>query len=150
LAFHFPGQGSQSLGMLSELSTRFSLVQDTFQQASDVLHYDLWELTQKGPEEKLNQTEFTQPALLAADVAVWKCWKASEGPDPEVLAGHSLGEYAALVAADAMTFEAAMEVVALRGRAMQMAVPVGTGAMAAIVGLDDKQVIALCDRASAG
>lgn len=150
LAFHFPGQGSQSLGMLSELSEQFSIVRDIFSSASDVLQYDLWGLTQQGPAEKLNQTEFTQPAMLAADFAVWQCWKSLQGADPQWMAGHSLGEYAALVAAEAITFEAAIEVVALRGRAMQAAVPEGVGAMAALIGLDDKVVSEVCEVAAEG
>lgn len=148
IGFHFPGQGSQSLGMLSELSQRFSIVEEIFEIASAVLDYDLWILTQDGPEEKLNQTEFTQPAMLAADFAVWECWKSVEGMDPQLLAGHSLGEYTALVVAEAMTLEAAIDVVALRGRAMQAAVPKDVGAMAAIIGLDDKSVLEICESAA--
>ena len=147
-AFHFPGQGSQSLGMLSEMAAQFPIVNDIFERASDVLAYDLWALTQQGPEEKLNQTEFTQPAMLAADFALWGCWKSMGGPDPKILAGHSLGEYAAFVAAEAITLESAIEVVALRGQAMQAAVPAGEGAMAAIIGLDNKAVSSVCEEAA--
>lgn len=150
IAFHFPGQGSQSLGMLSELAQHFPIVNDIFTRASDVLGYDLWQLTQSGPEEQLNKTEYTQPAMLAADFAVWECWKASHGADPMLLAGHSLGEYAALVVAESLTFEAAIDVVALRGKAMQAAVPEGSGAMAAIIGLDDEAIIDVCERAANG
>jgi len=134
--------------MLSELAAQFPIVEEIFERASQVLDYDLWVLTQDGPEEKLNQTEFTQPAILAADFAVWECWKTVEGMDPHMLAGHSLGEYAALVAAESMTLEAAVDVVALRGRAMQAAVPEGDGAMAAIIGLDDKAILDVCEAAA--
>jgi [acyl-carrier-protein] S-malonyltransferase len=143
-AFLFPGQGSQSLMMLSGLASQFPIVHTIFEEASQVLDYDLWALTQTGPEEKLNQTEFTQPALLAADYAVWQCWKSLAGADPVLLAGHSLGEYAALVAAGAMQLVDAIDVVAFRGRAMQAAVPEGSGAMAAIIGLDDANVLTIC------
>ncbi len=148
LAFHFPGQGSQSLGMLAELVKPFSVVNETFERASQVLHYDLWSLIQEGPLEKLNQTEFTQPAMLAADFAIWQCWKSLNGPSPQVLAGHSLGEYAALVVAGSMRFEAAVEVVALRGQAMQVAVPKDKGAMAVIIGLDNSAILSICKEAA--
>ena len=129
----FPGQGSQSVGMLSELSAQFPLVKNIFSKASDILHYDLWDLVQNGPAEKLDQTEFTQPALLATDVAMYECWKLSHAEKPQFLAGHSLGEYAALVCAQAITFEDAIALVAARGKFMQEAVAPGEGAMAAIV-----------------
>src|SRR3990167_3796601 len=134
-ALLFPGQGSQSVGMLAELNTQLPIIKNIFSNASDVLGYDLWDLTQNGPAEKLDQTEFTQPALLAADVALWECWKSLHKPMPSLLAGHSLGEYAALVAADALDFKDAISLVALRGQYMQSAVKPGEGAMAAIVGL---------------
>ncbi len=143
-AFLFPGQGSQSVGMLAELNTQFPAIKNIFSKASDVLGYDLWDLTQNGPVEKLDQTEFTQPALLAADVALWECWKSLNKPMPAMLAGHSLGEYAALVAADALDFKDAISLVSLRGQYMQSAVEPGAGAMAAIVGLEDDVVVQIC------
>src|SRR3990167_11232399 len=143
-ALLFPGQGSQSIGMLSELATQHSQVNDIFSIASDILHYDLWALTQNGPEEQLNQTEFTQPALLAADVAMHECWKISNTEKPAFLAGHSLGEYAALVAAESLSFTDAIALVAARGKYMQEAVLPGKGAMAAIVGLSDDAVVDIC------
>lgn len=149
-ALLFPGQGSQSIGMLSNLAARFPVVETTFAQASAVLNYDLWGLVQNGPEQKLNQTEFTQPALLAADIAVWRCWLLQGGDKPSVMAGHSLGEYAALVAAEALSFTDAIELVAHRGRYMQEAVVEGDGAMAAIVGLEDAKVQELCEEVALG
>lgn len=147
-AFLFPGQGSQSVGMLSDLSEKFPLIKNIFSNASDVLHYDLWHLVQNGPVEKLDQTEYTQPALLAADIALWECWKSLHKPMPAMLAGHSLGEYAALVAANALDFHDAISLVALRGQYMQSAVKPGEGAMAAIVGLEDSAVIEACKNAA--
>lgn len=144
IALLFPGQGSQSVGMLSELAARHALVKDIFSQASTVLQYDLWELTQQGPADTLDQTEFTQPALLAADVAVYACWKLSTDRVPRFFAGHSLGEYAALVCADAITLADAISLVAARGKFMQEAVAPGKGAMAAIVGLEDSAVETIC------
>lgn len=144
IAFVFPGQGSQSVGMLSELAGQFPLVKATYEQASDALDYDLWQLVQAGPVEILNQTQHTQPALLAAGVAVWRVWSAQQGAQPVLLAGHSLGEYTALVCAGALEFAAAIRLVAARGRYMQEAVPEGQGAMAAIVGLSDEQVREIC------
>ncbi|MHB8472669.1 MAG: ACP S-malonyltransferase [Gammaproteobacteria bacterium] len=146
----FPGQGSQSVGMLQALAAQYAVVEATFASASDVLGYDLWQLVQKGPEEELNQTTKTQPAMLAAGVAVWRVWRALGGPGPIVMAGHSLGEYTALVCADALAFEAAVALVAERGRLMQAAVPGGVGAMAAILGLDDDGVRAACAAAAQG
>lgn len=149
LAFVFPGQGSQSVGMLSQLATQFPHVQATFSEASDVLGYDLWQLVSDGPAESLNQTERTQPAMLAAGIAVWRCWQSVTDITPSFLAGHSLGEYTALVAAGAMQFADAIKLVEQRGLFMQQAVPVGTGAMAAVLGLEDDVVRTLCSQASA-
>jgi [acyl-carrier-protein] S-malonyltransferase len=150
LAIVFPGQGSQSLGMLSELASSYPLVNETFAEASDVLGYDLWKLAQDGPEEELNRTDKTQPAMLAAGVAVWRVWQHAGGAVPGVMAGHSLGEYTALVCAGALGFSEAISLVEERGRCMQSAVPAGVGAMAAILGLDDATVTDVCSRAAAG
>lgn len=149
-AIVFPGQGSQSVGMLKELAQEQSVVNSIFVRASKILDYDLWELAQKGPQEKLDKTEFTQPALLAADVAVFECWKQLGGPTPAFMAGHSLGEYAALVCAQALPFEEAIQLVSQRGKYMQEAVATGEGAMAAIIGLDEAQVKEVCQEASEG
>ena len=146
----FPGQGSQSVGMLSELAEAFPLVQQTFAEASEALGYDLWQLIQQGPADDLNQTARTQPAMLASGVAVWRVWQAEGGPSPKLMAGHSLGEYTALVCADAMGFSDAVSLVADRGRFMQEAVPAGSGGMAAILGLDDDQVRSVCSEAAQG
>jgi len=145
LAFVFPGQGSQSVGMLDALAAVYPLVNSTFNEASDALGYDLWSIVSSGPEDRLNKTEITQPAMLAAGVAVWRVWEADGGPMPTVMAGHSLGEYTALTCAGALAFGDAIRLVADRGRYMQEAVPAGQGAMAAVVGLEDDQVRALCD-----
>lgn len=150
LAMMFPGQGSQSVGMLAALAAAAPAVQETFAEASAVLGYDLWVLCQQGPEEQLAQTERTQPAMLAAGIAAWRAWLAKGGPMPVLLAGHSLGEYSALVAARALDFTAAVDLVRFRGEAMQRAVPAGTGAMAAIIGLDDALIEAACAEAAAG
>lgn len=150
LAFIFPGQGSQSVGMLNALAEVSPEVKSTFASASEVLGYDLWALVQNGPEQELNRTDKTQPAMLSAGVAVWRAWQQRSGPRPGYLAGHSLGEYTALVCADALSFEQAVMAVAERGRYMQEAVPAGQGAMAAILGLDDAAVIAVCDAARQG
>lgn len=144
----FPGQGSQSVGMLAELASANPVVQETFGQASDILGYDLWKLTQEGPEEKLGQTERTQPALLSTGVAIYRVWRSEGGPLPMAMAGHSLGEYTALVCAGRLDFETAVALVRDRGAAMQRAVPLGQGAMAAILGLEDEQVRAACDEAA--
>jgi [acyl-carrier-protein] S-malonyltransferase len=149
LAVVFPGQGSQSVGMLSDLAGT-PQVADTFAQASEVLGYDLWQLVQDGPVEELNQTSRTQPAMLAAGVAVWRAWQARGGAQPVVMAGHSLGEYTALVCAGALQFSDAVALVAERGRCMQSAVPEGAGAMAAILGLDDAAVAGVCETAAQG
>lgn len=150
LAFVFPGQGSQSLGMLAELGAQQSVIIDTFAEASAALGYDLWALTQQGPEEQLNQTDKTQPAILAASVALWRLWQAEGGARPAFVAGHSLGEYSALVAAGSLPFADAVKLVELRGQLMQQAVPAGQGGMAAILGLDDADVLAACTEAAQG
>ena len=146
----FPGQGSQAVGMLSDLAGASPEVGDAFAQASEVLGYDLWQLVQNGPAEELNQTARTQPAMLAAGVAVWRVWQARGGAMPVVMAGHSLGEYTALVCAGALRYGDAISLVAERGRCMQSAVPEGVGAMAAILGLDDAAVTGVCDTAAQG
>lgn len=143
-AFVFPGQGSQSVGMLTALAADGPWVTDTFEQASAVLGFDLWALCQHGPEAELNRTENTQPAMLAADIATWRAWRELGGACPRQMAGHSLGEYAALVAAGSIDFSDAVRLVALRGRLMQQATPEGVGAMAAILGMDDHELEALC------
>ena len=149
-AFVFPGQGSQSVGMLAPLAASEPLVQQTFAEASDVLGYDLWKLCQGGPEEQLGRTERTQPALLAAGVATWRVWRKHGGGIPAAMAGHSLGEYSALVCSGALDFRTAVALVQFRGQAMQAAVPAGQGAMAAILGLDDADVEAACREAAQG
>lgn len=150
MAMVFPGQGSQAVGMLSDLAETSPQVVETFEQASDLLGYDLWQLVQQGPAEELNQTARTQPAMLAAGVAVWRAWQAREGAPPVVMAGHSLGEYTALVCAGALQFGDAVALVAERGRCMQSAVQEGVGAMAAILGLDDAAVAGVCETAAKG
>lgn len=147
-AMVFPGQGSQTIGMLAELAQEFPIVLETFQQASDVLGYDLWRLTQEGPAEELNKTWKTQPALLAASVAIFKVWQ-QKYPElkPTMMAGHSLGEYSALVCAGVIGFQDAIKLVELRGQFMQQAVPAGTGAMYAIIGLDNESIIKACAQA---
>ena len=149
-AFVFPGQGSQSVGMLAALAAAEPAVRATFAAASEVLAYDLWQLVSEGPEEALNATERTQPAMLAAGVAVWRVWRGRGGALPARVSGHSLGEFTALVCAGALEFPAAVELVRFRGQLMQEAVPVGSGAMAAILGLDDEAVLAVCREAAAG
>jgi len=150
LAFVFPGQGSQSEGMLSTLAAEFSEVEATYREAAEVLGYDLWDIVQNGPADKLNSTDITQPAMLAAGVAVWRVWQARGGAQPVVLAGHSLGEYTALVCGGSLAFTDAIKLVAERGRLMQAAVPVGTGAMAAVLGLEDDVVRQACSDAADG
>jgi [acyl-carrier-protein] S-malonyltransferase len=150
LAIVFPGQGSQSVGMLAELAAAYPDVQATFAEASGVLGYDLWALTQNGPEADLNQTDRTQPAMLAAGVAVWRAWCKQGGAMPAFMAGHSLGEYTALVCAGSLAFTDGIRLVAERGRRMQEAVPAGVGAMAAILGLEDDQVRQACADAAQG
>jgi [acyl-carrier-protein] S-malonyltransferase len=144
LALVFPGQGSQSVGMLSALAAGEPLVEQTFAEASEALGYDLWKLCQSGPEADLNTTERTQPAMLAAGVATWRVWRRRGGPAPAMMSGHSLGEFTALVCAEALDFRTAVDLVRFRGRAMQEAVPAGQGAMAAVLGLDDGDVVSAC------
>lgn len=146
----FPGQGSQEIGMLKELSEVYPIVQEIFSEASSVLGYDLWNLVQEGSAEKLGQTWVTQPALLAASVAIFKVWQQKEGAKPDFMAGHSLGEYSALVCAGVIDFRDAIKLVELRGKLMQEAVPVGTGAMYAIIGLDNDVVVKACKEAEQG
>ncbi|MFC5437608.1 ACP S-malonyltransferase [Rhodanobacter umsongensis] len=150
LAFVFPGQGSQSVGMLAELAVAHAEVQATFEEASQGAGIDLWGLTAPGQEEELNRTENTQPALLAASVAVWRVWQKLGGAQPAQLSGHSLGEYSALVCAGALSLHDAAALVAERGRLMQAAVPAGVGAMAAILGGDDAQIAAVCEEVAQG
>lgn len=150
LAFVFPGQGSQSVGMLAELAVAHPEVQTTFEEASQGAGLDLWNLAANGPEDQLNRTENTQPALLAASVAVWRVWQKLGGAQPSQLSGHSLGEYSALVCANALSLHDAASLVAERGRLMQAAVPAGVGAMAAILGGDDAQIAAVCEEVAQG
>lgn len=149
-AMVFPGQGSQAVGMLAELAEQYPIVTETFAQASDVLGYSLWDLVQNGPEEELNKTWKTQPALLAASVAIWRVWQQKQGKMPQMMAGHSLGEYSALVCAGVIDFAAAIKLVELRGQLMQEAVPAGTGAMYAIIGLDNDAIAKACEEAAQG
>ncbi|MEM6638667.1 MAG: ACP S-malonyltransferase [Pseudomonadota bacterium] len=149
-AFFFPGQGSQSVGMMDDLAANHPQAQETFAEASDALGVDLWNLVQNGPESRLNQTAWTQPAMLAADVATYRIWRDKGGAEPDVMAGHSLGEYAALVCAEAVGFEDAIRLVARRGHLMQSAVAEGEGAMVASIGLDDDTVRSLCAEVAQG
>jgi len=150
LALVFPGQGSQKVGMLAELAEQFSVVKDTFSEASDVLGYDLWQLVQEGEQEALNQTEKTQPALLTSSVAIWRVWNEQGGAAPALLAGHSLGEFSALVCSGVISFADGVSLVQQRGAFMQSAVPAGEGAMAAIIGLSDEQINEACETAAQG
>ena len=150
LAFVFPGQGSQKIGMLAELAAEYPVVQATFAEASDVLGYDLWALVQTGQQEEINLTERTQPLLLTASVAVWRVWNEKGGAQPVLMAGHSLGEWSALVCAGVVEFKAAVKIVQLRGKYMQDAVPAGVGAMSAIIGLDDAAILDACKKAAQG
>ncbi|SHE99488.1 ACP S-malonyltransferase [Vibrio gazogenes] len=149
-AIVFPGQGSQTVGMLAELGEQYDVVQQTFAEASDALGYDLWSLVRNGPAEDLNQTFRTQPALLAASVAIWRVWQSLGLEMPTILAGHSLGEYSALVCAGVIDFNQAIKLVELRGQLMQEAVPAGSGAMFAIIGLDDNAIANACIEAANG
>ncbi len=148
--FVFPGQGSQSVGMMNLLAESYPVIEETFNEASETLGYDLWSLVKDGPKEKLNSTEITQPAMLTAGVATWRAWQLASGANPAVMAGHSLGEYTALVCAEALDFADAVSLVADRASYMQDAVPAGEGAMAAILGLDDDAVRKLCQDNAAG
>ncbi|MDM9614716.1 ACP S-malonyltransferase [Kosakonia cowanii] len=149
-AFVFPGQGSQTVGMLADMAATWPVIEETFQEASAVLGYDLWALVQQGPAEELNKTWQTQPALLTASVALWRVWQQQGGKTPALMAGHSLGEYSALVCAGVIAFADAVRLVELRGKFMQDAVPAGTGAMSAIIGLDDAAIAQACEAAAEG
>lgn len=149
-AFVFPGQGSQSVGMLADLAAAYPLVEETFREASDTLGYDLWQLVSQGPVEELNKTWQTQPALLAASVAIYRVWQQQGGEQPVLMAGHSLGEYSALVCSGVLNFADAIKLVELRGKLMQEAVPEGTGAMQAIIGLDDAAIRQACEESAQG
>lgn len=150
LAFVFPGQGSQSHGMLAELAAAHPLIEAVFAEASDGAGVDLWQISQNAEDDRLGQTEFTQPALLAANIALWRLWQQLGGPQPTILSGHSLGEYAALVASGALGLKHGAHLVRLRGQFMQAAVPAGTGAMAAVLGAEDAQVEQVCVQCSSG
>ncbi|MDH1088046.1 ACP S-malonyltransferase [Pantoea brenneri] len=149
-AFVFPGQGSQTVGMLVDLAATYPQVEETFREASAVLGYDLWQLVSQGPAEELNKTWQTQPALLAASVAIYRVWRQQGGEQPSMMAGHSLGEYSALVCAGVLDFADAIKLVELRGQLMQEAVPEGTGAMQAIIGLDDASIRKACEESAQG
>ncbi len=149
-AFVFPGQGSQSVGMLADVAAQYPIVEETFAEASAALGYDLWALVQQGPAEELNKTWQTQPALLTASIALWRVWQQAGGKAPAMMAGHSLGEYSALVCAGVIAFADAVRLVELRGKLMQDAVPEGTGAMSAIIGLDDESIAKACEEAAQG
>ena len=149
-AFVFPGQGSQAVGMLADMAAQYPIVEETFAEASAVLGYDLWALIQQGPAEELNKTWQTQPALLTASVALWRVWQQEGGKAPAMMAGHSLGEYSALVCAGVIAFGDAVRLVELRGKLMQDAVPEGTGAMSAIIGLDDESIAKACEESAQG
>ncbi|MEI7354340.1 ACP S-malonyltransferase [Pectobacterium versatile] len=149
-AMVFPGQGSQTVGMLAELAAEYPIVTETFAQASEALGYDLWQLTQQGSAEELNKTWQTQPALLTASVAIWRAWQQQGGKTPALMSGHSLGEYSALVCAGVLDFQQAVRLVELRGKLMQEAVPEGTGAMYAIIGLDNDAIAKACEESAQG
>ncbi|KDE37214.1 ACP S-malonyltransferase [Kosakonia radicincitans] len=149
-AFVFPGQGSQTVGMLADMAAAYPVIEETFAEASAALGYDLWALVQQGPTEELNKTWQTQPALLSASVALWRVWQQQGGKTPVLMAGHSLGEYSALVCAGVIAFADAVRLVELRGKFMQEAVPEGTGAMSAIIGLDDESIAKACETAAEG
>lgn len=145
----FPGQGSQTVGMLSDLAATYPVIQETFTEASDSLGYDLWALSQTGPAEQLSLTEITQPLLLTAGVAIMRAWRAAGGAEPSYAAGHSLGEYSALTAAGSLALSDAVQIVRARGQFMQLAVPAGTGAMAAVLGLSDEAIESVCQKVAA-
>jgi [acyl-carrier-protein] S-malonyltransferase len=149
LAIVFPGQGAQKVGMLADIATHYPIVRETFAEASDALGYDMWALIQAGPQEELNLTEKTQPILLTSSVALWRVWQQRNGAQPALLAGHSLGEFSALVCADSIDFVDAVRLVRARGQFMQTAVPLGEGAMAAILGVEDQQIVDICREVSA-
>lgn len=149
LAFVFPGQGSQKVGMLADIAAEYPLIQQTFAESSAALGYDVWDLIQNGEQDQLNLTEKTQPLLLTASVALWRVWQQRGGSEPALMAGHSLGEFSALVCAGSLNFADAVQLVRARGQFMQTAVPVGEGAMAAILGLDDKVIVDICNTVSA-
>ena len=149
-AYLFPGQGSQSVGMLEELADHYPEVKQTFEQASEILKQDLWKMTSSGPEQDLNRTENTQPAMLCASVSIWKIWSKQVSDSPNVMAGHSFGEYTALVSAGVLDFETTVPLARYRGEVMQQAVPEGQGAMAAILGLEDEKLAEVCASASRG
>lgn len=149
-AFVFPGQGSQKIGMLAGLAAEYDLVEKTFAEASEVLGYDLWDMVQNGAQEDINMTERTQPLLLTCSVAIWRIWQQKGGATPALMAGHSLGEWSALVCAGVVAFKDAVKLVQQRGKFMQEAVPAGKGAMAAIIGLDDDKIVAICEQAAEG
>src|SRR5471032_171663 len=150
IAVVFPGQGSQALGMLADLAAEHPVVEETFSEASSVMVYYLLQLVQQGPAEELNKTWQTQPALLAASVAIWRVWQQQKGTQPVYMAGHSLGEYSALVCAGVLDFKQAISLVELRGKFMQEAVPEGTGAMSAIIGLDNDAIAKACEESAQG
>lgn len=149
LAFVFPGQGSQKIGMLAELAAQYSEIEETFNEASDTLGYDVWKMIQSGSQDDINLTERTQPILLASSVAIWRLWNAKGGSKPAQMAGHSLGEWSALVCSGVVNFADGLNIVRARGQYMQQAVPVGEGAMAAIIGLEDSIIIDACKNAAA-
>jgi [acyl-carrier-protein] S-malonyltransferase len=148
LAFVFPGQGSQKIGMLADLAEHNPIIEKTFSEASEVLGYDMWHLIQKGAQEDINLTQRTQPILLTCSVAIWRLWNEKKGPMPSQMAGHSLGEWSALVCANVIDFADGLKIVEARGKYMQQAVPVGEGAMAAIIGLEDQAILDACTEAS--
>lgn len=150
VAFVFPGQGSQKIGMLKSAAEQYSIVTDTFAEASDALGYDMWQLIQEGEQEQINLTEKTQPILLCSSVALWRVWQSLNGATPAFMAGHSLGEFSALVCAGSLDFADALRLVRARGQFMQTAVPVGVGAMAAIIGLDDQVINDICVESAQG
>jgi [acyl-carrier-protein] S-malonyltransferase len=149
LAFVFPGQGSQKIGMLAGLAEQNPIIEKTFNEASEVLGYDMWQLIQQGAQEDINLTQRTQPILLTCSVAVWRLWNEKQGASPSQMAGHSLGEWSALVCSNVIDFADGLKIVEARGKFMQQAVPVGQGAMAAIIGLDDQAILEACTEASA-